>query len=275
MTEQNPHQHTGRFVAFACYFFAGLMLVAGIFFTLAAATMDMPQLSLQGVTNQRMAIMIASIFLIVVLMIVLLGWRIQSLFGQQHRQEKLAAKLTVGCLRLGGLGIALWAVPSTVTVLLTGKMLATGELAGFREIFVGISGFVLAILLMLSVAWFISANFVRPILEERQSASLILGIRYLFQHIFNAAVGNKFAIKNAPGSKLLSFADFFWPPKTVKQVFEPLIADWRTEYFDALKQGRIWKAQWISVRYRIAFVQAIGLSTAWDMVKGALSVVKK
>jgi hypothetical protein len=170
MAEPNPHRRTARIFAFACYIIAGLVFVSSIFFTLAAATVDMSQLPLEGVTNQQMVIMVASIFMIVTLIIALFGWRVQSIFGQQRRQEKLAAKSAVGCLRLGSLGCGLWALPSTITVLLTGKMLATGEPAGLREIFVGASGFVLAITLMLSIAWFISANFVRPNLAEGRRA---------------------------------------------------------------------------------------------------------
>lgn len=168
MAETNPHRRIARILAFACYIFAGLVLLAGVFFTLTAATMDMSQLPVEGVTNLRMAIMIASMFIIIALMIVLLGWRVQSLFGQQRRQEKLAAKSAVGCLRLGSLGCGLWAMPSTLTALMTGTLLATGEPTGPIDIFVGLSGFILAIILMLSVAWFISANFARLNAEERR-----------------------------------------------------------------------------------------------------------
>lgn len=170
MADPNPHRGAARAAAFVCYVLAGFVLVAGAFFTLAAATMELSAPGLKGVTNARMAVMVASIFVIVALMISLSGWRIQRLFGQSRRQERLAAKAAVGCLRLGGLGCGLWALPSTFTVLLTGKMLATGEPAGLREIFVGASGFALAITLMLSVAWFISANFVRPGPEKGRRA---------------------------------------------------------------------------------------------------------
>jgi hypothetical protein len=153
-------------VAFVCYVLAGFVVVAGIFFTIVAASMELPAPGLEAVTNARMAVMVASIFAIIALMVSLLGWRIQRLFGQPRRQEKLAAKSAVGCLRQGSLGCGLWALPSTFTVLLTGKMLATDEPAGLREIFVGTSGFALVIILMLSVAWFISATFVRTSPEE-------------------------------------------------------------------------------------------------------------
>src|ERR1044072_760418 len=50
----------------------------------------------------------------------------------------------------------------------------------------------------------------------------------------------------APGTKLLTLVDFLFSPKTVERTFKPLIADWRYEYFEALNQGRKYKAHWIS-----------------------------
>ncbi|MGA9993899.1 MAG: pentapeptide repeat-containing protein [Pyrinomonadaceae bacterium] len=170
MTELNPHQRIARIFAFSCYILAGLVLVASVFFTLAAATMDISQLPVKGITNLRMAIMVASMFIIIALMITLFGWRVQSLFGEQRRKEKLAAKSAVGCLRLGSLGCGLWMLPSTLTALMTGTLLATGEPVSPTDIFVGVSGFILAIILMLSVAWFISANFVTLRPNERKRA---------------------------------------------------------------------------------------------------------
>lgn len=170
MTELNPYRRVARVLAFGCYLLAGVFFVAGIFFTLAAATMDLSQLPIPNITNQRMAFMIVSMFTILVLMTVLIGVRVQQIYGQEYRQEKLAAKAAVAGLRLGSLGCALWAVPSTVGVLISGKLLATGEPAGWREIFVGASGFVLATIVMLSVAWMIHANFVRLTAKERQHA---------------------------------------------------------------------------------------------------------
>ncbi|HEX8097905.1 MAG TPA: hypothetical protein VF507_07710, partial [Pyrinomonadaceae bacterium] len=105
MAEANPHQQTARVLAFACYIVAGLVLLVGVPFTLAAATIDLSKLPVEGtVTNLRMAVMIGSTFAIIALMIVLSGRRVESLFGQQRRQEKLLAKSAVGCLRLASLG---------------------------------------------------------------------------------------------------------------------------------------------------------------------------
>jgi len=170
MAELNPHRRTARAFAFASYGLAALVLIAGAFFSLIAATMDISQLKLEGVTNQRMVAMLVSMFLIVSLMIVLLGWRAHSLFGQRWRKDKLAAKSAVGCLRVGSLGCGLWALPSTVSVLITGTMLSNSEPAGLIDILVGTSGFIFATCLMLSIAWFISANYARLNSEERKRA---------------------------------------------------------------------------------------------------------
>jgi hypothetical protein len=81
-------------------------------------------------------------------------------------------------------------------------------------------------------------------------------------------------IKQAPGTKLLSFVEFFYSPKTVEEVFKPVIADWRTEYFDALKQKRTIKAHWISVRYKYHFVVAMGVSKVYSLFRSILSARK-
>lgn len=78
-------------------------------------------------------------------------------------------------------------------------------------------------------------------------------------------------IKKAPGSNLLILVNFLYSPKIVKEVFEQIVADWRTEYFDALKAGRTWKVRWISVRYTYSFVVAMGLSKAFSLIRSIAS----
>jgi hypothetical protein len=68
----------------------------------------------------------------------------------------------------------------------------------------------------------------------------------------------------APGAGLLKIADFFFSARTVELCFNQLVADWRGEYFEALSNGRIYKAQWISMRYRYRFVMAMGLSNLFS-----------
>ncbi len=82
-------------------------------------------------------------------------------------------------------------------------------------------------------------------------------------------------LKSAPGYKLLKIADFFFSRKTVALTFTPLIADWHSEYFEALNENRRWKARWISGRYLWAFAKAFGLSKLFDVLKSFIGSTRK
>jgi hypothetical protein len=81
-------------------------------------------------------------------------------------------------------------------------------------------------------------------------------------------------LHKAPGSLVLRFADFFCSPKTVDQVFEPLVADWQDEYFLALSEHRTLKAKWISMRYLWSAVCALGLTRLFSLIKSISPVGK-
>jgi hypothetical protein len=73
-------------------------------------------------------------------------------------------------------------------------------------------------------------------------AGLAAGCRITFKAVIHQLkLGH--AIARAPGTRLLALVDFVCSPKTVEQTFRPLVADWRYEYFEALKQNRKWKAR--------------------------------
>lgn len=74
-------------------------------------------------------------------------------------------------------------------------------------------------------------------------------------------------IGRAPGANYLLIVDFLFSPKTVEETFKPIVADWRTEYFEALNQRRKWKARWISVRYTYSFVASMGLTKIVSFIK--------
>lgn len=93
--------------------------------------------------------------------------------------------------------------------------------------------------------------FSLPTLSELMGRGRLQGIRF----------------ERAPGSRYLSLVEFFYSPKAVEEIFKPIIADWRTEYCEALKQRREWKARWISIRYHYRFVQVIGLSKVFSLIK--------
>ncbi|HVG18120.1 MAG TPA: hypothetical protein VNI02_03640 [Blastocatellia bacterium] len=88
------------------------------------------------------------------------------------------------------------------------------------------------------------------------------------------AQNSKCQLVNAPGARLLALTDFLFSQATVENTFKPIIADWRYEYFEALKQNRKWKARWISVRYRFSFINTMTLSKVFSLLKQIKSVTK-
>jgi hypothetical protein len=103
----------------------------------------------------------------------------------------------------------------------------------------------------------------------------IIIIVKLFAYIFQRyGAQTKPLICKPPGTRFLVFADFIYSPKTMEQIFMPLVADWRLEHFEALKQNRKWKARWISFRYCYSFIMAMSLSKVFSLLKQIRSVSK-
>jgi hypothetical protein len=83
------------------------------------------------------------------------------------------------------------------------------------------------------------------------------------------------AIEAPPGRLLLKLADFFFSSNAMTFTFEPLVADWHHEYFEALAESRFWKARWLCVRYYWAFAKAFGLARIFDALKAFTQVLTK
>lgn len=66
-------------------------------------------------------------------------------------------------------------------------------------------------------------------------------------------------VREAPGTTLLRIADFLYSPATVEKIFKQEIADWRVEYYEAVKNNQTWKARWISCRHYWAIAKAVSL----------------
>lgn len=64
-------------------------------------------------------------------------------------------------------------------------------------------------------------------------------------------------VKSLLSSLWLKVVTFFFSSRTVKEIFNPITADWQEEYFEALSKKEIWKARWINVRYTYAFLGAM------------------
>lgn len=76
----------------------------------------------------------------------------------------------------------------------------------------------------------------------------------------------------APGSRLLSIADFLCSPISLELTFRPIVRDLRSEYLAALALKRRWKAKWIRVRYLYSFIAAMGLNKLFSLLKEFRSV---
>ena len=171
MIEINPYRRLARTIAFICYAVAGAVFCLGVFLTLVAATQDISYIpEAKGMTNAQFATMIGALFAVWTVMITLLGWRVQRVFGQHHRTEKPVGTVAVGCLRLSSLGCVLWSLPGALGIIFSGKVLTTGKPVGIPDLFVAVSIIAITITLMLSVAWFIKANYLYPNNQEREHA---------------------------------------------------------------------------------------------------------
>lgn len=62
--------------------------------------------------------------------------------------------------------------------------------------------------------------------------------------------------------KVLQFSRKLYSDETVKFCFEPIIADWKNEYAEAISQKNYWQARTISIRYIWAFISAIFQQTS-------------
>ena len=170
MIEVNPYRKMARTFAFICYVVAVAVFGLGVLLSFVALTMPMDHIQIEGITNRHMAIMSGNVFLICTLMVVLLGWRVQRVFGQHRRTEKPGPRATVGCLRLSSLGCLLWTVAGAFGFFFSGQFLTLGKSISLGEWLVGVSGSIITSILLFSVSWFITATFVRLNDHERKRA---------------------------------------------------------------------------------------------------------
>ena len=84
--------------------------------------------------------------------------------------------------------------------------------------------------------------------------------------------GSPLKLKKPPGQLLLEIVEIVVSTRRYETTFEPLVADWRKEYFDALRddRGRA-KMFFINARYVIAFAWAFacGIRSLWNVVDKA------
>jgi hypothetical protein len=113
---------------------------------------------------------------------------------------------------------------------------------------------IMIILLLAFCLILISENYLISDVLKALIYLLIIGLSFFFGWLIISFFS--FPVRKAPGTRLLSLAKFLYSPESVEQVFHPLVADLRQEYFDELKKGNTLKARWLVFRYHYAFTVA-------------------
>ena len=106
--------------------------------------------------------------------------------------------------------------------------------------------------------------------DQYKKARLIMGVTRLVAAWGDSGWTLRFGrnrLAKPPGFRVLTVAEFFCSPKTIDQVFEPLVSDWQEEYFAALNENRWFKARWVSIRYMWKALLAFGLSKLFAAVR--------
>lgn len=112
-----------------------------------------------------------------------------------------------------------------------------------------------------------SASISARVIGKKESDLLsLLKIVFLFAALQSVVRSSRVRLQQPPGSIWLSLVDFLYSPTTVEKVFKPIVADWRTEYFEALKAKRMLKARWISFRYYWSMLKAMGISQVLSLL---------
>lgn len=68
-------------------------------------------------------------------------------------------------------------------------------------------------------------------------------------------------ISGAPGSRLLRTTSYLYSSKTMTEVFEPMVCDWRADYFKAKMNGEHLKARCVSLRETLNYLFAVILTS--------------
>ena len=117
---------------------------------------------------------------------------------------------------------------------------------------------------------FLMKLFWWALLASYPIAFLMASPKILFQGI------EKRRIVQPLNMKLFTLVNFFYSSKTVNEIFNPIIADWQLEYFEALFKNEIWKARCINVRYTYAFVIAMWQkSPIGDLIEFVIKIAKQ
>lgn len=172
----NPHRTLALGLAITCFAAAGIVLLAGLFFTFAfISQVDPAEAGLKGVTSRQMVGLGSGLVLFVAVVVAAFGWRVRSVFGRRHRQEKLAWRSVAGCLGLSSMGCGLWVALATAFALVTGRLITDLEIGKRVDSMPITPGEVASVawpgvvvcLLLAGGAWFVRSQLARLKPEDR------------------------------------------------------------------------------------------------------------
>lgn len=75
-----------------------------------------------------------------------------------------------------------------------------------------------------------------------------------------------------PGSTLNGFARWLFSPRTYDHVLQPVLADLQAEYFEALREGRPYKAKWVRARGYCRFWSHVGAQLPVSVLRAAVKL---
>lgn len=78
-----------------------------------------------------------------------------------------------------------------------------------------------------------------------------------------------------PGWRLRFFADFFYSPKTMERIVDPIIADLQGEYCKALSENQSVKAAWIRIGAGWILFKALGLYAGAKNIAGIWKIARR
>jgi hypothetical protein len=119
---------------------------------------------------------------------------------------------------------------------------------------------------------FAREEFARMHQRNGAAVQFYLDLRWAHEvHIKKLTVVSKPVIEPAPGGWLERISRFTFSTKIFAHVYEPMIADMRHEYIEALAAGEKWHARWIHTRGVLAFCKAVMLSLPLDIAQAILA----
>lgn len=129
----------------------------------------------------------------------------------------------------------------------------------------------------------LSIGFIQLVLlfssyQELLHSKLILGMKLLgsFSAIFLGTLFLRIILKRISDLdlKILQFTKKFYSEEIIKLCFEPMIADWKTEYTEAAKQSSKISTYKINLRYIYAFlcviIQQSWIGKAFEIIRNLI-----